>query len=123
MSVEYIICYDISCPRRLGRVHRLLKKKAMPLQYSVFYFHGTSSQLEHCLTHLQQLIDPRYDDLRAYPLPQRGLRVNMGHATLPEGIYLGNLPAQWQSQTEADNETSSPSAKMPAAVTEAWVIT
>jgi len=38
---EYIICYDITCPRRLGKIHRLLKQSALPLQYSVFLFNGT----------------------------------------------------------------------------------
>lgn len=123
MSVEYIICYDISCPRRLGRVHRLLKKSAIPLQYSVFYFHGTQTQLEHCLTRLQQLIDPRHDDLRAYPIPQRGIRVNLGHATLPEGIYLGNLPAEWQNKSEPEGTASPEPPKIPDGVTDAWLIT
>jgi hypothetical protein len=33
------------------------------------------------------------DDLRAYPLPTRGLKVCMGRPTLPEGIPWSNLPA------------------------------
>lgn len=123
MSVEHIICYDISCPRRLGRVHRLLKKHAVPLQYSVFYFHGTPRQLEHCLAQLQQLIDPRQDDLRAYPLPQRGLRVNLGRATLPEGVYLGKLPAEWQTPTQAQSEGRPNTLKITDGVTDAWLIT
>ena len=45
---EYIICYDITCPRRLGRIHRVLKRLANPLQYSVFLFIGTPVQLTHC---------------------------------------------------------------------------
>ncbi|HQQ68703.1 MAG TPA: CRISPR-associated endonuclease Cas2 [Alicycliphilus sp.] len=92
---EYIICYDIACPRRLARIHRLLKKQAVPLQYSVFLFTGTAQQLDRCLAQLSQLMDRRHDDIRAYPLPQRGLRWSLGKATLPEGIHLGCLPAPW----------------------------
>ena len=49
---ETIICYDICCPRRLGRIHRYLKRVAYPLQYSVFMFTGTAVQLERCLARL-----------------------------------------------------------------------
>ena len=93
---EYIICYDICCPRRLGRIHRLLKRLATPLQYSVFLFTGTPQQLEQCLQQLQTLMDPCHDDIRAYPLPQRGYRLALGKRTLPEGIHLTGLPTPWQ---------------------------
>lgn len=93
---DYIICYDITCPRRLVRIHRYLKGRACALQYSVFLFTGSSGQLECCLEHLQRLMDPRSDDIRAYPLPERGLRLCLGRATLPEGIHWSGLPAAWQ---------------------------
>ena len=92
---ETIICYDITCPRRLARIHRLLKKQALPIQYSVFLFTGTPLQLERCLAQLEHIMDKRYDDIRAYPLPQRGLRWSLGKTTLPEGIHLSGLPAPW----------------------------
>lgn len=93
---DYIICYDIANPRRLGRIHRALKKQALAVQYSVFLFSGTEAQLQHCLTHLQHLMDPHEDDIRAYPLPQRGLRLVLGASVLPRGILLGSLPPYWQ---------------------------
>ncbi|MBH2042715.1 MAG: CRISPR-associated endonuclease Cas2 [Comamonadaceae bacterium] len=93
---DYIICYDIANPRRLGRIHRVLKKHALAVQYSVFLFSGTEAQLQRCLAQLQALMDERYDDIRAYPLPQRGLRLVMGASALPEGILLGSLSADWQ---------------------------
>lgn len=93
---ETIICYDICCPRRLGRIHRYLKRVACPLQYSVFLFTGTAPQLERCLARLSQIMDPREDDLRAYPLPERGYRMCFGKATLPEGIHWSGLPQPWQ---------------------------
>lgn len=93
---DYIICYDIANPRRLGRIHRVLKKQATAVQYSVFLFSGTEDQLERCLAQLQHLMDPHQDDIRAYPLPQRGLRLVLGPSVLPEGIVLGSLPADWQ---------------------------
>jgi CRISPR-associated protein Cas2 len=93
---EYIICYDIASPRRLARIHRALKKHSLPLQYSVFLFSGTDAQLQQCLAQLEQLMDPRHDDIRAYPLPQRGLRLVVGPSALPEGILLASLPPEWR---------------------------
>ena len=90
---EYIICYDITCPRRLGRIHRTLKKYALPLQYSVFFFSGTEGQLRHCLDSLAALMNEHSDDIRAYPLPRRGLRLALGPSKLPAGVVLGQLPA------------------------------
>lgn len=94
---DYIICYDIANPRRLGRIHRALKKQALAVQYSVFLFSGTETQLQHCLAKLEALMDQHQDDIRAYPLPQHGLRLVLGPSTLPEGIVLSSLPADWQS--------------------------
>jgi len=94
---EFIICYDISHPRRLGRVFRCLKKSALPLQYSVFLFTGDARQLTRLMDTLLPLIDPEQDDLRAYPLPARGFKARLGKASLPEGIQWSSLPAAWQA--------------------------
>lgn len=93
---EHLICYDIRCPRRLGRIHRALQGQAKALQYSVFLFQGSPEQLERCLAELARLMDPREDDIRAYPLPQRGLRWCQGKPLMPEGIYWSGLPSAWQ---------------------------
>lgn len=92
---EYIICYDICCPRRLAKIHRYLKSRACAIQYSVFLFIGTTAQLDRCLAQLEILMDPAHDDIRAYPLPAKGYRFSIGCSTLPEGIHWGALPATW----------------------------
>lgn len=33
----YLVCYDVREPKRLRRIHRLLKAYGEPWQYSVFY--------------------------------------------------------------------------------------
>lgn len=92
---EYIICYDISNPRRLGRVHRYLKKHAVALQYSVFLYTGDERKFDRCLEGAVALIDEKEDDLRAYPLPARGLKARIGRPALPEGIQWSGLPTAW----------------------------
>ncbi|MCX7896832.1 MAG: CRISPR-associated endonuclease Cas2 [Rhodocyclaceae bacterium] len=89
---DYVICYDITHPKRLGRIHRYLKKHAMPLQYSVFLFSGDERRLARLLDTLAALIDEKEDDLRCYPLPSRGHRERLGRAVLPRGIQWSGLP-------------------------------
>lgn len=92
---HFLICYDITCPRRLGRVHRCLCRWAAPLQYSVFLLAGSEAQFERCLAEVVALIDPKIDDLRGYPLPERGLQARLGVPALPAGIQWSGLPGPW----------------------------
>ncbi len=91
--MPWIIGYDITCPRRLQKVYRLMRRYATPLEYSVFLLQGNERLKQHCLDEISRLINPRYDDVRCYPLPLRGLQQRMGKATLPEGINWTGLPA------------------------------
>ena len=92
---DFLICYDITDPRRLARLHRFLKKRAAPLQYSVFLMTGDDRTLERCMNDAATLIDPVTDVLRAYPLPKRGLRARLGTPCLPPGIQWSGLPSAW----------------------------
>lgn len=92
---EFVVCYDVADPKRLARLHRFLKKHTFPLQYSVFFFTGDDRQLDHLLATAEHYIDPKVDDLRAYPLPARGLKARLGKPALPEGILFGGLPVAW----------------------------
>ena len=93
MSRAWLIGYDITNPRRLGRVHRAMVNRATPVEYSIFLFIGTAPQLAECLATVNALIDRKTDDVRCYPLPSRGLQERLGRATLPEGIQWTGLPA------------------------------
>jgi CRISPR-associated protein Cas2 len=93
MSGGFLIAYDITSPRRLGRMHRYLATVAVPIEYSVFFASGDVRGMLTILAEAAALIDPASDDLRCYPLPGRGLRARLGRATLPEGIHYSALPA------------------------------
>ena len=95
MVGEFLIAYDISCPRRLARMHRYLTRVAVPIEYSVFFATGELSSIMLILTEAASLIDKRSDDLRCYPLPSRGLKTRLGRATLPSGVFYSDLPAAW----------------------------
>ncbi|WP_303786878.1 CRISPR-associated endonuclease Cas2 [Azovibrio restrictus] len=90
---EWVIGYDITCPRRLQRVHRAMVNVATPIEYSIFLFIGSERRLERCLDGIEALLDARTDDVRCYRLPARGLQERLGRATLPEGIQWTGLPA------------------------------
>ena len=96
MRNVFLVAYDVADDKRRTKVFKKLKGRGEAVQYSVFLFSGTEAQLQRCLDKLQALMDERYDDIRAYPLPQRGLRLVLGASPLPEGIVLGSLPANWQ---------------------------
>jgi CRISPR-associated protein Cas2 len=87
---QWIVTYDIREPRRLGRVHRYLKKKGLPIQYSVFLVPASDLEMNSLVGGLKKLIDDRCDDVRAYKLPERSDHVMLGHSLLPEGVWFSD---------------------------------
>jgi CRISPR-associated protein Cas2 len=90
----HIVSYDITDPKRLNQVHRYLVKQGIPLQYSVFLVLIAPLGLRSLMQEIDALIDPRKDDVRAYPLPQRLDYIHLGRQLFPEGVKLvgENLP-------------------------------
>ncbi len=88
---SFVIGYDITEPRRLQRVHRLMCGFATPLEYSVFLLVGNAAEKDRCLAALAKLIT-REDDVRCFPLPSRGFQRRIGRASLPPGIQWTGLP-------------------------------
>lgn len=90
-STSYLICYDISesrpgANRRLVRVRRRLLGVATPLQYSVFCGTFTAAGRRAILSELAEVIDPRCDDVRLYPISTDPWLARIGRAILPEGL-------------------------------------
>lgn len=86
--VLYLICYDISDPKRLGKVHRLLKKRGLPIQYSVFTTVLKRPQVLRLLESISDLIDEKDDDVRCYTLPRTVVTHSIGKQFFPEGVML-----------------------------------
>jgi len=84
----HLICYDIADPRRLGRVHRYLRDRAVPVQYSVFMAELTRGQLDVIIEELKARINCHHDDVRIYPLPRAPRIIGLGQSYFPEGIML-----------------------------------
>lgn len=96
----FLLCYDVADPTRLGKVHRLLVKRGIPVQYSVFLLYGTTGTASECLAEVGELIDPREDDVRCYPLPAKAEYEHLGRQLVPEGLVLSanaGLPGLFSS--------------------------
>ena len=86
--IHWMVCYDISDPKRLIRVHRCLKKEGVPVQYSVFMLHATQAGMNKVLAKLAAIIDPDGDDVRAYPVPQQPWKVTIGADLIPPDLWI-----------------------------------
>jgi CRISPR-associated protein Cas2 len=107
----WLIAYDITCPKRLARVHRYLKTVAIPVQYSVFAAEENESGINRIREDLAQKINPKTDDVRIYPLPNTLELYHYGLAALPEGMQLlsdrNNLASGRLANTTCHGEAAS----------------
>ena len=83
---NYLLCYDISDPRRLQRVHRYVVKHALFVQLSVYYFQGNRQALNRLLSGLSCIIEEKEDDVRVYRVRNLLESLQIGRSWLPEGI-------------------------------------
>ena len=90
----WLVSYDITDPKRLGRLRRYLVKIATPVQYSVFYFEGSMAQMGRLMADLETRIDPRSDDVRAYQLPEHLSIDTLGRSRLPDDTLLLSSTSQ-----------------------------
>lgn len=86
--IPRLVCYDIADPKRLGRVHRIVTNYALPIQYSVYYMNASADDVEALSRELREVIDPKKDDIRIYPLRQGEPAEVLGKQRLTEGILL-----------------------------------
>jgi CRISPR-associated protein Cas2 len=84
----WIVCYDISHRKRLVAVHRHLKKRGLPLQYSVFLVQASQAAMHRLMDELAALIDPRADDVRAYRYPLGAESHFLGRPILPDEVLI-----------------------------------
>lgn len=67
----WLIGYDITSPRRLRRVARVMEKHAYRLQYSLFVGCWTAAEFDALWAKVAALIHPRRDDVRAWPVAEQ----------------------------------------------------
>ena len=87
-KTPWLLCYDISDPKRLQRVHRVISSNAVTLQYSVFYAYGTRTEVFEIIEQAELVIDSKKDDLRAYPILTTAQTFEYGCSMIPDNISL-----------------------------------
>lgn len=86
----FLVCYDISDPKRLRRVFRIMKGYGEPWQKSVFYCHLGPAKRQRMETRLREVINHGHDqvvivDLGANAKAARGSCQALGRS-LPSGL-------------------------------------
>lgn len=84
----YLVAYDIADPKRLARVHRILKQQGLPVQYSVYMVVLKRKSLLHMLECVETLIDKHNDDVRCYRLPENSTADVLGQQYFPDDVML-----------------------------------
>ena len=92
LRLPHLVCYDISEPRRLRKIHRYLKKAGIPLQYSVFLLHVDTLERDRVVAAIRRIMHPREDDVRIYPLPRSPAWQLWGRPPWSQGLQLVGLP-------------------------------
>jgi CRISPR-associated protein Cas2 len=82
----YIIAYDVRSPKRLQKIHRLLRSCAYALQNSVFAWYGTIAQLQTLQSKLLKISNLKIDDIRGYRLPTSAFVSLWGVTPFSQGV-------------------------------------
>ena len=77
---DYLICYDIADPRRLVKIAKYLEKRAFRIQYSIFLLkNATKVQIYQMAQDLNELINPKEDDIRIYTIEEKGVSIGIAY--------------------------------------------
>lgn len=79
----FLVCYDVSCPKRLHRVHKYLLGYKVGGQKSFFECWLTPAELREVRQTLEQLLHPIQDRAHIFQLDPRMKSDGLGLATLP----------------------------------------
>lgn len=79
----YLVCYDVSCPKRLHRVHKYLLGFKVGGQKSFFECWFTTAELRTAQRELTALIDVAEDRVHIFQLDQRMKMEGLGIAVPP----------------------------------------
>lgn len=74
----YLVAWDIADPKRLGRVHRRVRRHALDGQKSVYECRLSLVERELLLRDVARLIDPEEDSFLVFPLDPRSAHERVG---------------------------------------------
>lgn len=88
---QYIICYDISCAKRLRKAAKILQGMAIRLQKSVYLLVGSEHDLKKCWRALAACVSDSHDMLTCYCVPAHSPLQSLGANVLQEGLLWSGL--------------------------------
>lgn len=65
---HFVVCYDIKDPKRLKKVHRLISKELLQIQYSIYYGTLFLQDMDALIAKLERIIDSHHDDVKVYQI-------------------------------------------------------
>ena len=86
-----LVCYDISDEKRLNKVHKIVSEYAILIQYSVYYLHASSEEVDDLCSELRAVINENEDDIRIYPLVAKPEIHTLGQQGLLDGIRITDI--------------------------------
>jgi CRISPR-associated protein Cas2 len=90
----HILTYDVCEAKRLRQVHYFLKKRAIPLQKSVFLLHCSAADLAVTLHGVRERCHLREDDIRLFPLTSpRSIWAAGQQSQAVQGLYVAQPQA------------------------------
>lgn len=88
----YLVCYDVSCPKRLYRVHKYLLGFKVGGQKSFFECWFTPAELRDARRELALLIDAKEDRVHFFQLDPRMTMEGLGIAAMHGGPAPTSAP-------------------------------
>jgi len=87
-STKYLVCYDICDPKRLRRVHRVIRDWGVPIQFSIFELELRPEQLQSLMNELNAMINLEEDKIMFYRLSPEQDRICLGVEVQTEDLLF-----------------------------------
>ena len=73
---DFVVAYDIADPKRLRKIARVMEKRAIRFQYSLFLVEGaTQAEVTALVEKIVSLCNEEQDDIRLYRIKHHGIRM------------------------------------------------
>jgi CRISPR-associated protein Cas2 len=73
---DFVLSYDISDPKRLKKIAKIVERKALRIQYSIYVlFDTTKDDVTRLLDNILNIYDEKTDDIRVYKIKDRGIHL------------------------------------------------
>lgn len=73
----WLVCYDISSPKRLQKIGHYCEKFGIRLQKSIFQIDTDKETLQQMLSGIKELMNRKYDSLIVYPICEDCRRLSL----------------------------------------------